>query len=257
MQKSVQLRWIAEAEAKRVRQFALVQRAASEARVNLVYPTLGSASFGRLRKLLRRLTSIGARGQFRDAGITRPPASPSRSGSAINEPEVSRVLTTVLFTDIVNSTGHVSELGDRRWRALLDRHDDAVRQQITRFHGWEIKHTGDGFVAIFAGPARAVGCAAAIVERTAPLGIAVRIGIHCGEVMLEPSDIGGIAVHIASRIAAIAEPGQPLVSGTVHDLAAGSGLVFENRGVRALRGVAEDLRLYAVPSSSTSGELRR
>ena len=252
MQKNAQLRWIADAEAKRVRQFALAHRAASEAHVNLVYPTLGSASFGRLRKLLRRLTSIGTRQQLRDARITLVPASPSRSGSAINEPEFSRVLTTVLFTDIVNSTGHVAELGDRRWRALLD-HDDAVRQQITRFHGWEIKHTGDGFVAIFAGPARAVGCAAAIVETTAPLGISMRIGIHCGEVMLEHDDIGGIAVHIASRIAAIAEPGEPLVSGTVRDLAAGSGLVFANRGIRAVRGLPEDLRLYAVSSSRTSG----
>ena len=251
--RKAQLRWIADAEAKRVRQFALAHRAASEAHVNLVYPTLGSASFGRLRKLLRRLTSIGTRQQLRDARITLVPASLSRSGSAINEPEFSRVLTTVLFTDIVNSTGHVAELGDRRWRALLDRHDDAVRQQITRFHGWEIKHTGDGFVAIFAGPARAVGCAAAIVETTAPLGISVRIGIHSGEVMLERDDIGGIAVHIASRIAAIAEPGEPLVSGTVRDLAAGSGLVFANRGIRAVRGLPEDLRLYAVSSSRTSG----
>jgi class 3 adenylate cyclase len=248
MQKSTQLRWIAETEAKRVRQFALVHRAASEASVNLVYPTFGSASFGRLRKLLRRLTSISVGRQLRDARIIPTPASASWAGSAINEPEVSRVLTTVLFTDIVDSTGHVAKLGDRRWRALLHRHDDAVRRQITRFHGWEIKHTGDGFVAIFAGPALAVGCAAAIVETTAPLGISVRIGIHCGEVMLEPSDIGGIAVHIASRIAAIAEPGQPLVSGTVRDLAAGSGLVFENRGIRAVRGLPEDLRLYAVSS---------
>jgi class 3 adenylate cyclase len=229
MQKSAQLRWIAEAEAKRVRQFALVHRAASETSVNLVYPTFGSGSFGRLRKLLRRLTS-------------------SRSGSAINEPEVGRVLTTVLFTDIVDSTGHVAELGDRRWRALLDCHDDAVRQQIRRFHGWEIKHTGDGFVAIFAAPARAVGCAAAIVEMTAPLRISVRIGIHSGEVMLERSDIGGIAVYIASRIAAMAEPGQPLVSGTVRDLVAGSGLIFEDRGVHAVRGLPENLRLYAVSS---------
>lgn len=248
MQKSAQLRWIAEAEAKRVREFALVHRAASEPSVNLVYPAVRSASSAWLRNLLRRLTWIAIRQQLRDAGITFTRASPSRSGSAINEPEVSRVLTTVLFTDIVDSTKHVAELGDRRWRALLDCHDEAVRQQIKRFHGWEIKNTGDGFMAIFAGPARAVGCAAAIVETTAPLGISLRIGIHSGEVMRERNDIGGIAVHIASRITAIAEPGQPLVSGTVRDLVAGSGLVFEDRGVHAVRGLPEDLRLYAVSS---------
>lgn len=248
MQKNAQLRWIAEAEAKRVRKFALVHRAASEPSGNLVYPSARSASASRLRNLIRRLTSIPIRQQLRDSGITFTPATPSRSGSAMIEPEVSRVLTTVLFTDIVDSTGHVAELGDRRWRALLDCHDEAVRHQIARFHGWEIKHTGDGFMAIFAGPARAVGCAAAIAETTAPLGISVRIGIHSGEVMLGHDDIGGIAVHIASRIAAIAEPGQPLVSGTVRDLVAGSELVFEDRGVHAVRGLPEDLRLYAVSS---------
>jgi class 3 adenylate cyclase len=246
MKKSAQLRWIAEAEAKRWRKFALVHRAASEPSVTLVCPTVRSASSDRLRNLFRRLTSIGVRKQPRDAGITFTPASPSPSESAINESEISRVLTTVLLTDICDSTGHVVELGDRRWRALLDCHDEVVRQQIARFHGWEIKNTGDGFMAIFAGPARAIGCAVAIVETTAPLGISVRIGIHSGEVMLERDDIGGIAVHIASRIAAIAEPGQPLVSSTVRDLVAGSGLAFEDRGVHALRGLPEDLRLYAV-----------
>ena len=246
--RKAQLRWIAEAEARRVREFALAHRAASEPSVNLVYPTVRSASSGRLRNLFQRLTSIPMWQQLRDSDITFTPASPSRSRSAINGPEVSRVLTTVLFTDIVDSTGHVAELGDRRWRALLDCHDEAVRHQIARFRGCEIKHTGDGFMAIFSGPARAVGCAAAIVETTAPLGISVRIGIHSGEVMLERDDIGGIAVHIASRIAAIAEPGQPLVSGTVRDLVAGSGLVFEDRGIRAVRGLPEDLHLYAVSS---------
>lgn len=248
MQKSAQLRWIAEAEAKRVREFALVYRAVSEPSVNLIYPTVRFASSG-LRNLFRRLTSIGMRQQPRNAGIKFIPACPSRSESATKEPKINRVLTTVLLTDIVNSTTHVAELGDRRWRALLDCHDEAVRQQITRFHGWEIKNTGDGFMAIFAGPALAVGCAAAIVEMTAPLGISVRIGIHSGEVMLARDDIGGIAVHIASRIAAIAEPGQSLVSGTVRDLVAGSGLVFEDRGVHAVRGLPEDLRLYAVSSA--------
>ncbi len=248
MQKSAQLRWIAETETERVHKFALAHRAASERGSNVVYPTFRSAPSGRLRNLLRRLTAFGILQQFRDPGITFTPAFANRSGSSINEPEVNRVLTTVLFTDIVNSTGHVAELGDRRWRALLDCHDEAVRQQIARFHGWEIKTTGDGFMAVFAGPARAVGCAAAIVETTTPLGISVRIVIHCGEVMLERDDIGGIAIHIASRIATMAEPGQPLVSGTVRDLVAGSGLVFEDRGVHAVRGLPEGLRLFAVSS---------
>jgi class 3 adenylate cyclase len=248
MQKSAQLRWIADAEAKRVREFALTHRAISEPSVSVVYRTARSASSGRLCSLFRRLTSIGKRRRLRDARITFTPASPCRSGNAINEPEASRLLTTVLFTDIVESTAHVAELGDRRWRALLDSHDEVVRHQIARFQGWEIKNTGDGFMAIFAGPARAVWCAAGIIEMTAPLGISVRIGIHSGEVVLERDDIAGIAVHIASRIAAIAEPGQPLVSGTVRDLVAGSGIIFEDRGVRAVRGLPEDLRLYAVSS---------
>jgi len=128
--------------------------------------------------------------------------------------EPDRVLATVLFTDIVDSTKRAAELGDRGWRALLDHHDDAVRQQLARFRGQEIKNLGDGFMATFDGPARAVRCAAAISESMRPLGIAVRSGLHSGEIELKRDDVTGIAVHIASRVAAEAKAGKTVVSST-------------------------------------------
>jgi class 3 adenylate cyclase len=163
-----------------------------------------------------------------------------------SEPDVDRVLATVMFTDIVDSTKRAAELGDRQWRALLDRHDDTVRQQLARFRGHEVKHLGDGFMATFDGPARAVRCAASICKTVPPLGIAVRSGLHTGEVELKRDDVAGIAVHIAARVAAEAEAGETVVSSTVRDLVAGSGLRFQDRGIRALKGLPEEVHLYTV-----------
>jgi class 3 adenylate cyclase len=168
------------------------------------------------------------------------------TGSRSSEAEIDRVLATVMFTDIVDSTRRAAELGDRQWRALLDRHDETVRQQLTRFRGNEVKNLGDGFLATFDGPARAVRCAAAISESMRPLGIAVRSGLHTGEIELKQNDVAGIAVHIAARVAAEAEAGEAVVSSTVRDLVAGSGLRFEDRGTRTLKGLPEEVRLYRV-----------
>jgi class 3 adenylate cyclase len=163
-----------------------------------------------------------------------------------HEVEIDRVLATVMFTDIVDSTRRAAELGDRQWRALLDRHDDAVRSQLARFRGQEVKNLGDGFMATFDGPARAVRCASAISDSLRPLGIAVRSGLHTGEIELKREDIGGIAVHIAARVAAEAAAGETVVSSTVRDLVAGSGLRFEDRGIRELKGLPEAMHLYSV-----------
>ena len=162
------------------------------------------------------------------------------------EAEPDRVLATVMFTDIVDSTRRAAELGDRPWRAVVERHDTVVREHLARFRGREIKSLGDGFLATFDGPARAVRCAAAIAQAVRVLGIEVRAGLHTGEIELRGNDIGGIAVNVAARIAAIAGPGTALVSNTVRDLVAGSGLRFEDRGRHALKGLPEELQLYAV-----------
>jgi pimeloyl-ACP methyl ester carboxylesterase len=160
--------------------------------------------------------------------------------------EPDRVLATVLFTDIVGSTERAAVLGDRRWRELLDDHDAAVRRALARFRGREVKTTGDGFLATFDGPARAVRCASAVVEAVRALGLDVRAGVHTGEVELMGDDVGGIAVHIGARVAAEAGAGEVLVSSTVRDLVAGSGLAFEDRGARTLKGVPGEWRLLAV-----------
>ena len=162
------------------------------------------------------------------------------------EIEPDRVLATVMFTDIVDSTRRAAELGDRQWRVLLDGHDNTVRQQLARFRGQEVKNLGDGFLATFDGPARAVRCAACICESVRPLGIAVRSGLHTGEVELKRDDVAGIAVHIAARVAAEAEAGETVVSSTVRDLVAGSGLRFQDRGIRSLKGLPEEVHLYSV-----------
>jgi class 3 adenylate cyclase/esterase/lipase len=167
---------------------------------------------------------------------------------SLHEVEPDRVLATVLFTDIVDSTKRAAELGDRQWRTLLDRHDEAVRQQIARFRGHEVKNLGDGFLATFDGPARAVRCASAIAETMVPLGIGVRSGLHTGEIELKRDDIGGIAVHIAARVADMAQAGETLVSSTVRDLVAGSGLRFGDSGLHQLRGLPEQVHLYTVVS---------
>ena len=165
---------------------------------------------------------------------------------ARSAPEANRVLATVMFTDIVSSTERAAELGDTRWRELLQSHEAIVRRQLTRHRGREVKTTGDGFLATFDGPARAIGCARAIAEGVRPLGIEVRAGLHTGECEVMNGDIGGIAVHTGARVSAEAGPGEVLVSSTVKDLVAGSGIEFEERGARELKGVPGEWRLYAV-----------
>jgi class 3 adenylate cyclase len=160
-------------------------------------------------------------------------------------PEPNRVLATILFTDIVGSTAKAAELGDRGWRGLLAEHNLVARRQLERFGGREIKTVGDGLLATFDGPARAVRCAAAIRDDEANLGLQLRAGLHTGEIELLPNDIAGVAVHVAARISALAGDGEILVSATVKDLVTGSGLVFEDRGIRELRGVPGEWRIFA------------
>ena len=160
-------------------------------------------------------------------------------------PEPDRVLATVMFTDIVGSTKRAAEVGDARWRELLAAHHTAVRLELTRFRGREVKTLGDGFLATFDGPARAVRCGQAIAAEARSLGFEVRVGLHTGEVELIGDDVGGIAVHIAARIGALATPGEVLASSTIRDLVAGSGIRFVDRGVQRLQGIADEWRLVA------------
>lgn len=155
-------------------------------------------------------------------------------------------ISTILVTDIVGSTQTMAGVGQERWRDLLDRHDAAVRRQLERFGGREIKTTGDGFLATFDGPARAVACAQAIGDAAGQLGLGVRAGVHTGEVELRGDDIAGMAVHIAARVAALAGPGEVLVSRTVIDLIVGSGIEFADRGEHELKGVPGSWHLYAL-----------
>ncbi len=157
-----------------------------------------------------------------------------------------RVLATVLFTDIVDSTRRASEIGDRDWRALLDAHDAVVRAQLSRFRGREVNTSGDGFFAMFDGPQRAIRCAMAIRDAVQSLGIEVRAGLHTGECEVRGDDIGGLAVHIGARVSALAGPNDVLVSSTLRDLVIGSGLEFEDRGSYELKGVPGEWRLSAV-----------
>jgi class 3 adenylate cyclase len=163
--------------------------------------------------------------------------------------EFDRLLATVLFTDIVGSTEQAASLGDHRWRTLLDDHDRTVREQLRRFRGREINTTGDGFVASFDGPARAIRCANAIAEATHRLGIELRVGLHTGECEVRGDDLGGLAVHIAARVAASAGPGEVVVSGTVKDLVVGSGIEFTDRGETTLKGVPGTWRLYSLTAT--------
>jgi class 3 adenylate cyclase len=156
-----------------------------------------------------------------------------------------RMLVTVLFTDIVGSTEHAAAVGDDEWRRLLDRHDELLRRYLQRYQGREIKSTGDGFLAAFDGPARAVRCAQAFAEAVEGLGLQIRAGVHTGEVEARGEDIGGVAVHVGARIAALAAPGEVLASRTVKDLVSGSGIDFEPRGSHELRGVPGSWELYA------------
>jgi class 3 adenylate cyclase len=157
-----------------------------------------------------------------------------------------RVLATVLFTDIVASTGTASTLGDEQWRRVLDRHDAVVRRQIERFRGREINTVGDGFVAVFDTPGNAIRCAGAIRGALVPLGIAVRAGLHTGEIEIRGTDVAGIAVHLASRVSALAGPGEVLVSRTVVDLVTGSGITFEDRGPHELKGIPGEWQIFRV-----------
>ena len=168
--------------------------------------------------------------------------------SSVKREEASfdRVLATVLFTDVVGSTDKACELGDARWKELLERQNATVRAMLARYRGTEVKTMGDGFLATFDGPARAVKCAQAICEAVRPLGLEVRAGCHTGEIELLGADVGGIAVHIGARVAALAAPSEVLVSSTVKDLTAGSGLVFEDAGEHELKGVPDRWHLYRV-----------
>jgi class 3 adenylate cyclase len=168
---------------------------------------------------------------------------------ARREREPDRVLATVMFTDIVGSTERAAELGDARWRQLLERHNELVRRHLLSNHGREVKSTGDGFLATFDGPARGVRCASAIAEDVRRLGIEIRAGLHTGECEVMGNDVGGMAVHIGSRVASRAGAGEVLVSGTVKDLVVGSGIEFEDRGEHELKGVPGPWRLYEVTGS--------
>ena len=159
---------------------------------------------------------------------------------------VSRRVQTLLFTDIVGSTERAAELGDRRWRELLGVHDDLSRRLVEQWGGRVVKTTGDGILATFDGPGRAIGCATALRQQLADLEVQVRAGLHAGEVELRGDDVGGIAVHIAARIMAAADPGEIVVSRTVRDLVAGSDLHLADRGSHRLKGVEGDWQLYAV-----------
>ena len=180
-----------------------------------------------------------------------------RSGSACDEIEefltgthshldLRRILTTVLFTDIVGSTEQAVQLGDAAWSGLVAQHHMIVREQLARFRGDEVDTAGDGFFAIFDGPARAVSCALAASETLRSVGIEIRAGVHTGEVELAACAVRGIAVHIGARVAALADGGEVLVSSTVKELVAGSGLAFEDVGEHELKGVPDRWRLYKV-----------
>jgi class 3 adenylate cyclase/pimeloyl-ACP methyl ester carboxylesterase len=157
-----------------------------------------------------------------------------------------RVLATVLFADIVGSTSRAAEIGDQKWRALLDEHDQLSRKEIERYRGRFVKSTGDGFLATFDGPARAIRCAVALSQSVRTLGIEVRTGLHTGEIELRDQDVGGIAIHIAERVMGEADAGEVFVSGAIPPLVAGSGIDFDDLGQRALKGVPGEWKLYSV-----------
>jgi class 3 adenylate cyclase len=192
--------------------------------------------------LMAWLTQVGA-----DTKWPSALADIVRTGISVGDYEYSpdRSLATVLFTDIVDSTRHAAELGDRNWLELLERHDVITRAQIARFHGRVVRHTGDGVVAVFDGPSRAVRSAVAMTGCIPELGLDIRCGLHTGECELRGDDIGGIAVHTGARIAALADAGEVLVSSTVKDLVNGSAIAFQDRGTHVLRGVPGEWRLFS------------
>ncbi|MDQ2676016.1 MAG: adenylate/guanylate cyclase domain-containing protein, partial [Actinomycetota bacterium] len=166
------------------------------------------------------------------------------------EPDADRVLATIMFTDLVGSTGRAAAIGDSGWRQLLERHHAAVRRALAEHRGREIDTAGDGFFAAFDGPARAIRCAQSIRRSVQELGLEIRIGIHAGECERVGGGLRGVAVHIGARIGATAEPGEILVSSTIRDLVAGSGITFEDAGTHHLKGVSDEWRLFRVLSSS-------
>jgi class 3 adenylate cyclase/pimeloyl-ACP methyl ester carboxylesterase len=171
------------------------------------------------------------------------------TGARASAADLDRVLSTVVLTDIVGSTSRATELGDRAWKALLDDHDAAVAQEVDAHRGRVVKSTGDGALAMFDGPSRAVGCTLRLRDRLRAQGIEIRAGVHTGEIELRGSDVGGIAVHIAARVEGAAGPGEVLVSRTVKDLVAGSGFAFEDRGLHALKGVEDEWQLYCASAA--------
>lgn len=247
--KSIQFRWIEQAEARAVLERAALHCAASEPHVGSTYTRASSTNFDWLRNLPRALRRTSVAIQTMAWTNMRSTAA-SRLPSA--ELEGDRILVAVLITDIVNSTKQVAEMGDRAWRVLLNRHDRMTRDQIRRFGGKEVANRGDGFVGIFNSPTRAVRCAAAIGDTIAQLGILLRCGVHVGEVHLNSGQISGLTAHITARIAAAARPGEAVVSKVVRDLATGSGLAFEDRSVHQLRGLLEQTHLYAMPGVAAS-----
>ena len=163
-------------------------------------------------------------------------------------PDPDRVLATVLFTDVVGSTETANRVGDRAWRSLLDRHHQVIRRELERWRGREVDTAGDGFLATFDGPARGIRCAVAATEGVRDLGLEIRAGLHTGEVEIADGNVRGIAVHIGSRVSGLAGPGEVLVSRTVADLVAGSGIVLAERGEHELKGVPGRWLVYAVES---------
>jgi class 3 adenylate cyclase len=176
----------------------------------------------------------------------RAPSAPPAPAPARAAERGERALASVLFTDIVGSTEQARQVGDRRWAELLDTHDRVARELVGQLQGRLVKSTGDGILALFDRPGRAIRCATALRDRLRGGGVEIRAGVHTGEVQLRGDDVGGIAVHFAARVMAAAAPGEVLVSGTVHDLVAGSDYVLEDRGAHALKGIAGEWRLFAV-----------
>ncbi len=161
-----------------------------------------------------------------------------------------RILATILFVDVVDSTAILERIGDAGWRDLLAQHHEAIQLELDRHRGREMDRAGDGLLALFDGPARAVECASAIVRRARAIGLEVRAGLHTGEVEMVPGGVRGMAVHLASRIAAVAEPGEVFVSTTTHELVAGSGLSFTSRGKRQLKGISQGREVFSLTASS-------
>jgi DNA-binding NarL/FixJ family response regulator len=199
--------------------------------------------------LLQGVRAVARGDALLSPGVTRRLIGAFAGGEARVFPPGSsgdRILATVMFSDIVSSTEREAEMGDRRWRDLLDRHDELVRAELGAHGGREIKTTGDGFLALFDAPARAIRCAVAIRDRLHALGLDVRIGLHSGELELRGSDVGGMAVNIGARVAESGSSGDVVVSSTVRDLVAGSGIGFIDRGEQTLKGVPDRWRLFVV-----------